>query len=132
MMGSGSCEGALVAKQSTAVPTMGPLERQAMEVLWSRAQEYLQVRDVCIELDSSLAYTTVMTLLVRLTTKGLLTRRRRGRAYAYRPRISRSDYAARAMVQTMEDASDVPDVLLRFVDELSEEQQAALRDLLEE
>ncbi|MQA17876.1 MAG: BlaI/MecI/CopY family transcriptional regulator [Pseudonocardiaceae bacterium] len=101
-------------------------------MLWSRPQEYLQVRDVCIELDSSLAYTTVMTLLVRLTTKGLLTRRRRGRAYVYRPRISRSDYAARAMVQTMEDASDVPDVLLRFVDELSEEQQAALRALLEE
>jgi predicted transcriptional regulator len=110
---------------------MGPLERQAMEVLWAHEGEYLRVRDVAEHLDSSLAYTTVMTLLVRLAAKGLLHRRRRGRAYVYRPRISRSEYTARSMIGAMEDVDDVPDVLLRFVGELSEDQQAVLRDLLE-
>jgi predicted transcriptional regulator len=111
---------------------MGPLERQAMEVLWAHEGEYLQVRDVATHLDPSLAYTTVMTLLVRLATKGLLQRKRRGRAYVYRPRISRGEYTARGMVRAMESSDDVPDVLLRFVGELSKDQQAVLRDLLEE
>lgn len=114
------------------LPTMGPLERQAMEVLWAQEDDYLQVRDVAEHLDSSLAYTTVMTLLVRLAAKGLLHRRRRGRAYVYRPRISRSEYTARSMVRAMQAADDVPDVLLRFVGELSDDQQGVLRDLLEE
>lgn len=114
------------------LPTMGPLERQAMEVLWAHEDDYLQVRDVAEHLDSSLAYTTVMTLLVRLATKGLLHRRRRGRANVYRPRISRSEYTARSMLRAMQAADDVPDVLLRFVGELSDDQQAVLRDLLEE
>lgn len=113
------------------LPTMGPLERQAMEVLWAHEDDYL-VRDVAEHLDSSLAYATVMTLLVRLASKGLLHGRRRGRAYAYRPRISRSEYTARSMVRAMQAADNVPDVLLRFVGELSEDQQAVLRDLLEE
>lgn len=114
------------------LPTMGPLERQAMEVLWAHEDEYLQVRDVAQHLDPSLAYTTVMTLLVRLAAKGLLHRRRRGRAYVYRPRISRSEYTARSMVGTMAAVDDVPGVLLRFVGELSEDQQAVLRNLLED
>lgn len=114
------------------LPTMGPLERQAMEVLWAHDDEYLQVRDVAAHLDAALAYTTVMTLLVRLSGKGLLQRRRRGRAYVYRPRISRSEYTARSMLRAMEAAEDVPDALMRFVRELSDEQQAVLRDVLGE
>lgn len=113
------------------LPTMGPLERQAMEVLWAHQDDYLHVRDVAKYLDSSLAYTTVMTLLVRLAGKRLLHRRRRGRAYVYRPRISRGEYIARSMVRAMEATEDVPDVLLRFVGELSDDQQAVLRELLE-
>ena len=103
-----------------------------MEVLWANDGKEMQVRDVAAQLDPSLAYTTVMTLLVRLANKGLLRRRRRGNAYAYQPRISRSEYTARSMVGAMDASDDVPDVLLRFVGELSEDQQAVLRSLLEE
>jgi predicted transcriptional regulator len=114
------------------LPTMGPLERQAMEVLWANEPEPLRVRDVAARLDQSLAYTTVMTLLVRLASKGLLQRQRRGRGYVYRSRVSRGEYTARTMVSAMESAGDVSDVLLRFVGELSDDHQAVLRDLLEE
>ena len=39
----------------------------------------------------NVAYTTVMTVLVRLWKKGLLERRRRGRAFEYRARESRTE-----------------------------------------
>jgi len=38
-----------------------------------------------------LAYTTVMTTLDRLYRKGVLIRRRRGRAFSYEPRCSRDE-----------------------------------------
>ena len=88
------------------------------------------MREVAAELDADLAYTTVMTLLVRLAGKGLLRRRLDGRGYAYRTAISRSDYTARAMAQALGGGADVPDVLFRFVGELTAEEQAALRAAL--
>jgi len=42
-------------------------------------------------------YTTVMTILARLDSKGLLTRRREGRSDLYKPLLAREEYlAARA------------------------------------
>jgi predicted transcriptional regulator len=38
-----------------------------------------------------LAYTTLMTTLDRLYRKGVLVRRRRGRAFSYEPRCSRDE-----------------------------------------
>ena len=114
------------------MPTMGPLELAAMEVLWSRPDDFLRVRDVSDKLDADLAYTTVMTLLVRLHAKGLLDRRRRGRAWTYQPRLSRSEYAAQSMTEALQRGDDVSDVLFRFVEHLSAAEQQALKSLLEE
>jgi predicted transcriptional regulator len=38
------------------------------------------------------AYTTVMTIMVRLADKRLLTRRREGKTDVYKPLVSRDDY----------------------------------------
>lgn len=68
---------------------LGPLEHQAMRALWASAPA--NVNDVLTRInrsrpaESHLAYTTVMTVLVRLTEKGLLDRRKVGRGYAYTP-----------------------------------------------
>jgi len=63
---------------------LGDLERAVMEVVWER--EEASVRDVHTALQSErqLAYNTVMTVMSRLTAKGVLERERRGRAYVYR------------------------------------------------
>lgn len=111
---------------------MGPLERRAMDVLWDAGGRFLTPREVGDRLDGDLAYTTVTTLLTRLTEKGLLSRRRRGRAWAYRPKASRSEHAARAMLRALDETDDHPGVLMTFVGELSSEQQAALRAVLED
>jgi predicted transcriptional regulator len=63
---------------------LGDLERAVMEVVWSRGA--VTVRDVQDALTPrrALAYTTVMTVMARLADKGILHRRRRGRAFVYR------------------------------------------------
>ena len=50
------------------------------------------------------AYTTIMTIMVRLERKDLLTRRRRGKTDVYRPLLTREQYRrarARAEVEAL-------------------------------
>jgi predicted transcriptional regulator len=79
---------------------LGPLERRVLELLWERAGE-ASVRQVC-EAIPDLAYTTLMTTLDRLHRKGLLSRRRSGRAFHYQPRISRSQLERGQAVRAFE------------------------------
>jgi predicted transcriptional regulator len=66
-----------------------------MDRVWKRGP--LTVRDVVDEVGRSrgLAYTTVMTVMVRLHAKGLLQRRREGKTYVYRAAYTRDEHRAR-------------------------------------
>lgn len=70
----------------------GVLERDVMDVLWAQAD--LAVRDVQAQLPRRVAYTTVMTTLDRLFKKGVLTRRKAGRAFLYAPAVTREQLQA--------------------------------------
>jgi predicted transcriptional regulator len=72
---------------------LGPLEREILEVLWSRGRS--NVRDVVQSLERQLAYTTVMTTLDRLFKKGLLQREKAERAFFYAPVHSRMEWEQR-------------------------------------
>ncbi len=48
------------------------------------------------------AYTTVMTILDRLAQKGIVSRRKAGRAYVYRPNVSAEQARAFALGQLVE------------------------------
>jgi predicted transcriptional regulator len=87
---------------------LGELERRVMEELWRRGAE-CSVRDVHAAFADALAYTTVMTTLDRLYRKGILERRRDGRAFLYRPHLSREQFEGQV-------ASDMIDGLLGLVD----------------
>jgi predicted transcriptional regulator len=63
-----------------------------MEAVWSQGGE-LRVRDVHARFQARLAYTTVMTTMDRLYKKGLLDRRKEGRAFFYSARLSRQQFA---------------------------------------
>ena len=70
--------------------------------MWSR--EEATVRDVLDALNDRnakrRAYTTVMTVMGRLSSKGVLTRRRDGRIDVYKPAMSREEYrSARASAE---------------------------------
>ena len=63
---------------------IGPLEMQVLGIL--NTAELLSVSDIQNQLKSSghdLAYTTVMTVLVRLYNKQLVTRQKSGRQFLY-------------------------------------------------
>jgi predicted transcriptional regulator len=61
-----------------------------MQILWASGES--SVREVSQRLNRTLAYTTVMTTLERLFKKGLLDRRKSGRAFFYTPRVSLQEW----------------------------------------
>jgi predicted transcriptional regulator len=69
---------------------LGELEREVMEEIWRHGET--SVRDVQTAFGNRAAYTTLMTTLDRLHKKGLLKRRKDGRAFLYAPRLSREDF----------------------------------------
>src|SRR5690348_15442511 len=79
-----------------APPALHELESEVMEQLWSSGEA--PVRSVMEALNartkSDRAYTTFMTVMVRLHDKGLLARRRDGKTDYYTPAYERDEYMA--------------------------------------
>ncbi len=75
-------------------------ELRIMKVIWKRGDA--TVKDVCNALsrEKSTAYTTILTLMSILEQKGALTHLRCGRAYVYRPLLSR-EQATRNQIQDL-------------------------------
>ena len=107
---------------------LGELESAVMQVLW-RSPDGALVRDVRAALapERPLAYTTVMTVMDNLHTKGWVTREREGRAYRYQTVSSREEYAARLMQDALAEGSDRVGTLVTFADQLSADDVSALR-----
>lgn len=76
---------------------LGPLEQDVMDVVWRLSDA--TVRDVhsVLATDRRIAYTTVMTTMTRLASKGLLRRDTDGLAHRYRPVVTRDNYARSAV-----------------------------------
>ena len=110
----------------------GELEAAVMDLLWQRGGWSTpgEVHAV-LRQDRDLAYTTVMTILVRLWNKGRLERQRDGRAYAYRPTQTREEHAASRMEDVLRAAGDRPAALARFLESLDPADRAQLRRLLQ-
>jgi BlaI family transcriptional regulator, penicillinase repressor len=81
-----------------ANPTLTPLELDIMKVIWDRGEA--TGRDVHEALSGrrKIAYTTVMTMLKVLETKGHVTKRREEPAHVYRPTRSKR-VVVRSMVR---------------------------------
>ena len=74
---------------------LGPLEWRVLEALWQR-ESAASVRDLQPGFPE-IAYTTLMTTLDRLHRKGMLAREKHGRAFLYRPELTRPQFeSARA------------------------------------
>jgi predicted transcriptional regulator len=103
-----------------------------MDVLWV-TDEWLTPSAVQDRLpdERKVEYTTVMTVLARLWKKGRLDRRRDGRAYAYRPILSRNEHAARRMEEILATAGDRSTALARFTEQLSASERRNLKTFLE-
>lgn len=109
----------------------GELEAAVLDTLWSRGG-WLSPGEVheVLSADRTLAYTTVMTILVRLWAKGRLERQRDGRSFVYRPLQSREEHVAAMMGEDLQRATDRPAALNYFVKTLSSNDRTQLRRVL--
>lgn len=118
-------------------PALSELESEVMEEVWRHDE--VTVRQVLEALNrgpKARAYTTIMTIMNRLHTKGIVRRRRSGKSDIYRPAISRNDYLeARARAEVDELVADYGDVALahfaRQLETLDPDRRRRLRKLAE-
>jgi predicted transcriptional regulator len=112
----------------------GALEAEVLATLRA-AKTPLTAREVHTSLAGDLAYTTVMTTLARLHTKGALTRELVGRAFVYRlagdTTTVDAAVTARRMRKLLEAGADRGVALSRFVSELEPQDEQFLADLLQ-
>jgi predicted transcriptional regulator len=112
---------------------LGSLETALMKRIWEVGEA--SVRDLHSEVSSRLAYTTVMTTLDRLYKKGLLQRRKSGKAYVYSPALSEGAYresmAQHLIGMALQDGPESHAVLSHFVDAVTESDRQML-DRLEQ
>jgi predicted transcriptional regulator len=89
-------------KGRTAREIPPPLELQCLTALWTLGEANVQsVRDFLAP-SKPLAYTTVMTMLDRLTRKEVLSRRKVGRSFVYTPAITRDEVRRLAVQELVE------------------------------
>jgi BlaI family transcriptional regulator, penicillinase repressor len=85
-----------------AVLDLAPLELDCMNTLWPMGQGTVrEIRD-SLAARRPRAYTTIMTIMDRLARKGVVERRKVGRAYIYRPNLSAEDARTQALGQVIE------------------------------
>lgn len=108
-------------------------ELELMDVLWKLEQGTVQ--DVCDHLQRDLAYTTVMTTLNLLATrKNVLARTKNGRAFIYKPLVTRDDIS-RSILTDLKDVlfgNRLPSLILNMMEESETNPQDAeiLRDAI--
>ena len=120
------------SSQNMLENTLGSLERDVMAVVWNHDE--ISVRDACARLGSAVAYTTVMTTMDRLFKKGLLTRRKSGRAFLYRSAATREEIEGAVAAEIVQgllrrDGSGPLPILSSLVDAVSDRDRALLDEL---
>jgi BlaI family transcriptional regulator, penicillinase repressor len=91
---------------------LAPLELECLSVLWPLGEG--TVRDIHRALAASRprAYTTVLTIMDRLEQKGIVTRRKVGKAFHYQARLSAEEARLKAVQKIVEGFFDgSPDAL---------------------
>ena len=99
-------------KRADPPPPLHELEAEVMEELWRSGES--SVRTVMQALNKKTnadrAYTTYMTVMARLHKKGLLARRRDGKADYYAPAYDREEY------MTLRAGSEVDELVSQYGD----------------
>ena len=123
-----------MAKKS--LDDLGDLQRAVIEVVWERGEASVhQVRDR-LKSEKRLAYTTILTTLLKLERIGWLKHRSEGKSYVYLPTRSREQAGAGSVKGFLKRVFDGDAVamfqhLIREGD-LSEEELRRVRKMIEE
>ncbi len=97
---------------------LGTLEKEIMEALWNREEG--AVKDVLDALPpgKDASYSTVITVTNRMAKKGLLTKRKVGKAYLYKPAYTKEQFLELVSKKIVEGVSGISleSALVHFVD----------------
>jgi len=77
---------------STKCGLLGGLEQKIIDILWS-SDIPLKPSDVKSKINGDYAYTTIMTVLKRMTDKKILSRTKVGNTFLYQPCSDKKTYA---------------------------------------
>ena len=78
---------------------LAPLELDCMNTLWPMGEATVREIQQRLAPFRPRAYTTIMTIMDRLAHKGVVTRRKVGRAYLYQPKLTAEQARAHAVAQ---------------------------------
>jgi predicted transcriptional regulator len=99
---------------------LGSLESDIMEVMWHK--QSCHIRDVFEVLlkKRKIAYTTVMTVMVRLVEKGLLTRKKDSNTFIYSCKCSKKNFVKQHFGKTIQSllSSFGAEAMTAFADEV--------------
>jgi predicted transcriptional regulator len=101
-----------------------------MEILWTEPAVEMTGREVADALPEY-AYTTVATVLARLSRKGELQRRNDGRVNRFAPLSTGASHTVKAIREALEVAPDADAALAGFIDTLSPAEADVVRRALE-
>jgi len=111
--------------------TLGALELTVLEQLWEGGPAHVAAMHAAVGEPRGLARNTIQSTLERLARKRLADRRKVGRAYEYRARVSRSAWLSRALRNLIDEVPgvDPPLLLSTFVDLVERADAATLEEL---
>ncbi|MFQ5714897.1 MAG: BlaI/MecI/CopY family transcriptional regulator [Candidatus Scalinduaceae bacterium] len=112
---------------------LGKLEKQIMETLWLRGES--SVRDILEGLNHSQSYTysTLITVMNRLSNKGILEKKKVGKTFFYKPTYTKAellDIVSKKVIQGISELS-LQATILNFIDYISSKDSKQLDHLSE-
>lgn len=116
------------SRDNRTMKQLGTLEADVMELVWDAAPEQLSVHDILAAMaDRQLAYTTILTVVTNLHSKGFLTRTKVSRAYHYTATNTREQVTSQALRDILDSSDDPTAVLMHFARTATPEETDALR-----
>ena len=100
---------------------LGALEKDIMEVLWNRGESCVKDILAAFSSDRDISYSTVITVTNRMVKKGLLKKRKVGKAFFYKPTYTREEFfevVSKKMVEGVSEFS-FQSAMVHFVDYMS-------------
>jgi predicted transcriptional regulator len=117
-----------------SLTSLGETEMEVLHHVWDLGEATVSdVRERILR-DRDIAYTTVMTVLKKLSEKGYLQYRKDGRSYVYSAAVPQEDVQHTLLHRLMDKVfHGSPSALLQTLiqrEKLDEDEQASIRDLL--
>jgi len=101
---------------------LGMLEKDIMEVLWNRGESCVSDILDSFPSDRNISYSTVITVTNRMAKKGLLKKRKLGKAYFYTPAYNKEEFLELVSKRVVEGISEfsLQSAIVNFVDYMSQ------------